>query len=292
MSALVPYTAGLIQPGSAAQVAQAAKILYGNKEKLKMAYKAARSTYKAGTKIANWGKKAYTRRYAGKKNQSQSARLRKVADDTGFDIGKKTALNGTLVSLSTKSLNFVELTSIAHTSLNEIDSRQRNIIDCSGFKICMFFTNKKLHPVYLNVAVVCPKNPTSGVSNVNFFRGYGTSRAADFVATNMDGQMFNCTPINDDLYVVLRHQRYVIAGTGDATYNSQTPNYLYINFYQKFNRQLRFDFTSDTSPYNGRCYLVHWFALVDEALSGTPQASAMDRTYHIVQYFKEPGIVG
>jgi len=181
-----------------------------------------------------------------------------------------------------------DLGAIPHNANNQINSRQRNLVNLRGTKICMEVANNVSAPLYFNIAVVVPKLDTT-VSATNFFRASGSERGSDFDATSLTGLQFHCLPINSDKYRILYHKRYKLIGADNVTRVArQGKDYMTIMKYIKFKRQLRFDNTSTTTSEGGSPHMVYWASQFDSAATAGSTADVYTVTERFVSYFREP----
>lgn len=171
---------------------------------------------------------------------------------------------------------------------NAINTRERNIINFRGIKICFSFMNLKTqaekNPMFLNVAVVAYKgardNKTS-VATANFFRGSNATRGMDF-GTALSAIEFRCSPINTDELTVYSHSRHTL---GDVTANNRS-NCMTKEFYVKLNRQVAY-VDSSSNPQSTQVFLCWWCDYQDTAAGGAVVPSAGDLQLHYIQYFRE-----
>lgn len=172
--------------------------------------------------------------------------------------------------------------------------RERQIINCSGLRVCTEFQNNKsasfLEGLYLNVAVISPKESVCSDSDltVSFFGGQGglaTARSRDF-DTTLTSNEFRCLPINTDKWVVLKHARKRLAPASLATdYSSYTTN---MDWYIKINRQLQFQANTDVPDPVNPVYLVWWADQVFEGAGAAGQANAFRCGIRTIIYFRDP----
>lgn len=257
-------------------------------KKARMAYTVGRTAY-AHRKKLRWaaGKigRAWRRRAAKKRAKFGTSMV-------GEPPGSSSAKSDLVVNLQPgffgdRTLNVHELTEIAEGSTE--DRRIRKQINLRGFKICCEFRNAQSDPMYLNVAVLAPKQSAT-VDTTDFFRDDGNSddRAVNFSNLTLNSMQFHCLGINTDEYVILKHRRYRLTPAGGATeYQAASGrNYMNIDWYIPIKRQLRYQSTSG-SPESGQMFLVYWCAIYGGGLTGTVSATAMERTIRTTAYFRE-----
>lgn len=178
-----------------------------------------------------------------------------------------------------------DLTQIARTSTNEIQNRQRDLLNIRGVRICMNITNTGTQPLFFNVAVITPKFGEA-ISTVDFFRSFGSTRSTDF-ATTLSPLQFHCLPINTDRYAIAWHARYTIgtANGGTSYSNEHIPNYKTIMKYVPIKRQQRFDNT-DVGAAERPFFLVYWADFMGVLASSSAVACGTVQQ-DIVTYFRE-----
>ena len=87
----------------------------------------------------------------------------------------------------------------------------------TGWKICMEIRCTINTPIYLNIAVLAPKQTTNDtIEATNFFRNNEDARSMDF-SINRTGLEMHCCPINSDDYTILKHRRYVLNTVNQPT---------------------------------------------------------------------------
>jgi len=278
MSALVPYGPSLVLTKRRYQaLSTAAPYIkkYGPKV-MKYAANKIQKAYRA---------RKYKRRRIGRPLHSSSA---------------KTSIN-TIDSTSTqtwdnRTLYWFDMSGADKSTNNEINRRQRDIMQLRGFKVCMSLHNTGVDPCLVNIAVISPKGINSGLgtggsgnaTNIpDFFRGHANDRAIDF-NTGISAMQFHCLPINTDRWNVLAHSRFTMApegGTGEFN-TQQGPNYKTWMRYYKINRQIRF---RDTGQSENPVYFCYWydrFQAISTVIAGTQTDIGAQREF--VTYFREP----
>lgn len=252
----------------------------------RMAVKYGPAAARAAGRIARFAYKRYRSKRSGYR-RSKKARFSttQVGNRVGTSNSKsRIQLNTDPDAKSSRTLNVVALTSI--TLGQGLSQRERGVANIRGFKICMAVRNQLLDPLYFNAAVVSPKNTTS-ITPANFFRGNGTAeRGIDFdnARTALE---FHCLNLNTDKFVILKHKRYRLRGTGNTAFTDGTgKSYMNLDWYIKLKRQLRFEGAS-AGPIADPVFLVYWMDNFradanDPPVLGT--ASVSER--HLV-YFRE-----
>lgn len=255
--------------------------------------KRARTAYTVGkTLYANRGRIKWAAKKIGR---AWRARKKRKAQFSRKNIGEPIGSSNAKADLVVNVIpgQFDSRTLITH-NLTEIpegtttDTRIRKIINLRGFKICAEFSNTQTIPLYLNVAVLSPKQKST-VDGNDFFRDDGSddNRAQNFSSITLNSLQFHCLPINTDDYIILKHRRYklnpVPNGTTFAAQNGK--NYMNIDWWIPLKRQLRYD-TLSGGPENGTVHLVYWCARFGDNLSGV-QTNACQRTVRATAYFRE-----
>jgi len=208
----------------------------------------------------------------------------------GSDLTKRwQAVNIAGANRANRTLYSVDLVNIPLGVDNQINLRQRGIINCRGISIYMNMRNNQEDAMYANVAVIVPRyqQNLASVDPVDFYRGNQSQRGVDF-NTGLSGLEMHMLPINRDKYHVLYHRRLTLAPRGpvptDFSVGNALSNYKTIKKYIKVNRQLRYDGDAITS---GRIQLVYWFADFDHVPTGIPEASAVTVSELHIAYFKD-----
>lgn len=191
-----------------------------------------------------------------------------------------------------------DLTGIASGSTNAINTRQRDVVEYRGFKICMTVRNLGDSPLTLNMAVISPRGTEGSLSDgdtgmtqvLNFFRGNSTEREKNFgdsVGVTDPNIVYFCHSINTDRWHVLSHKRYIIhPRTSGTSHNAEIKNYRSFNRYYKINRQVRFDGTTGlcTTP----VYFVFWVDVHMATATLTNTASTLEIQREFTAWFREP----
>jgi len=242
----------------------------------------------AGKKIGRWASRRYRSKRARARRRSKRKKTEHIGETPGVDAAKTHVLQDASgpSGQSTRTLYFEDCTQVPKTSTNEINGRQRDIVNYRGFKVCQEWKNKSSFPLLCNVAVIALKGDAdSPTLSTDFFRGYGSDRNLNF-GDGLESLDFHCKPINTDKYTVVKHMRFKLgsAAGNDSEGFHDLPNYAMKEFYVPINRQLRY-------RGNGTChtpfFLVHW---CDEFQTpgGTPGQPVVDFAQNVTAYFKEP----
>lgn len=307
MSALVPYGAAAIAPYAPRLALQAYK-----RRRLVGAGIRYASTYgptmvRAASTIAR-GYRSYRMRKRFGRSRKRGGRARRahrreivrhVGEKRGKATAKKTNVQNTDLSstYATRTLYACPLIVVPHTTTNDIDDRQRNIVNLRGIKLCVALNSKiSGQPLYLNYAIVWPKNGQQLVASQstygNFFRQTlgGSNRSQDF-GVGLSALEFHCTPINTDDWAVLMHKRMILNQNSSApsTFNNQNGNsYRHIMKYVKIGRQVRFSNLNQNTPESGQLYVVFWCDVMNAQFGSASVPNALNMAEYYVTYFREP----
>lgn len=219
--------------------------------------------------------------------------------EVGFPIGTASAKR-VLQTFSHTPMNngdwfWKDVTFIGQTTTNNIDGRQRQMVNFRGIKLMMELKNTQNdRDVIFNYAVVMRKNAAAAEpTQADWFRNWGDSTTNRFKAFSKDNSTIqnNYGNINTDRYLVLLHKR-VKLGPENANGNivvtdfSRAASKKYIKRYVKINRQIRYDDASQRAE--TPLFLVIWCDNTNQAAGTRTQATACDVLIEVVQYFKEP----
>lgn len=255
-------------------------------------YGKSRITRKRGRKY--YRPRGYSR---WKKARYSKRRRRYIGYPVRYGTAKRTLVDlASSQNVQSRTLYSRDITWLEHTASNDIDKRQRDMINLRGFRINLGFyrdTTASARDIKLHVAIIHDKGRANALLTQNnpvlvgdFFRGNGVNRAIDF-QNSLAGIEVNSLGINTDLYTVLMKRVYLLKSpsqNGLASFNKR--------FYVKVNRQIRYDNETTTTEEpvatDGRCFLVWWAELAVGANAGaTPiLLGTMDR--FTVTYWREP----
>lgn len=285
MSSIVPYAANMAAPYVTGAIG----------------YKRARTAYKVGSYAYKNRKAAVSaarligsayKRYRNRKISPNSKEL--IGKTPGTSTAKRTIVEQVAnADKSSKTLYSVHLTELTHGDGTNINTRERNIVNFRGFKICMAVRNILDKPIAFHMAVVSPKDcQTTADLTTCFFRNPGaTNRGVDFSAANataFNWMDYDCMPINQDRFVIHTHKKWMIDGKESSVeHNNNGNNFMKYDCWIRLNRQVQYDATGDTVPYQGATYLVYWATCYDEGFTA-PLASTFRWTSRTISYFREP----
>lgn len=286
MGKLMPYAkrAGpFLKYGPYGKAAQAAAFAYRNRNAFKSVAKGAAEAARAARLARQKMKRA-----AVIKAKRENFSPENIGKDIGTSNAQRTTILDNRVQQSTRSLYFFDLTAIPRDTPTDIDNRIRNIVNVSGFKICMEVANLRDKPLHLNVAVLGLKDSVDDVTTTDFFRGTGVSRGTNF-STALSSNDFSCRPINCDKYVVLKHERLLLGGSNAITgyVDRMGRTFTSLQFYVPLKRQVQFDNNNSSVPTSGNVYLVYWADEFDTDEGGAVQTLAYNVRQRFITYFRE-----
>lgn len=242
------------------------------------------------------------RRLYSKKARWQARARREVGEPRNHSSSKTTeSLSpGTTQTIATNTCAFQALIDINTTTTNAINDRQRYICNVSGVKIDVAFENLSIKRLYVNWAVVHPKQgqrPDDIIPMANFFRRYTTTRSVNPDSTegvtgvrNFTGLSFSVAQINTDDYVVLKRGKFMLTPQGQVSTARQADNYNYgayskeKSIWCKLGRQ--FEFPPGSNFPGDQVYFVCWAA--DPNAGTDPVAGAVSYRIRAIVYFREP----
>lgn len=256
----------------------------------RMAYRYGPTVARGAVKIARWAARRYRARRRSGYRPAKRARFSKT------NIGERVGVSNSKPRIQVRNANYITRdTRVLYTeNLTQTDqgpnrnTRERGIINCRGFRICMAVRNLRARPMYFNCAVVSPKN-AGVVTEANFFRASGTARGSNFDNSKTSLE-FHCLPINTDKFTILKHKRYRLIKGGDnfsqyADFSGR--NYMNIDWYIKLKRQLRYDDTTSESPIDGSVYLVYWCDDWDAIGGASSNVGAIATMGRHIMYFRD-----
>lgn len=193
-----------------------------------------------------------------------------------------------LLAMSTRTLYTLNLVELNKQSAEEIDRRDRDIANIRGVKICLQFDNQDTnnYPMYVNVAIVSPKDINTTPLTTEFFRGYGTTRYVNF-DNSLSALSFHCRPINTDLYDVVMHKRLKLGPRIDDTSSMPNAPVKTLMRYIKINRQFSYD-GENAQPVGRNLYMCMWCDEADKLGGSLVQVNKVNCMREIVLYFREP----
>jgi len=242
---------------------------------------------RAGGRIARWAYRRYRKRRSGYRRAKKARFSNKNVGEALGSSSTKPNLQfrtSTAITRDTRTLYTLNLCNCDQGPNR--NNRERNIINVRGFKICFSMRNNLDEPLYLNVAILHPKN-AGDITPANFFRAHGTSRGSDFDLTKTALE-FHCLSLNTDKFAILKHKRYRLRARGGTAYSDGTGrNYINLDWYIKLKRQLRYDASTSEAPIDGSCYLVYWMDRFFGAQNEVVSTNACNFQERHIMYFRD-----
>lgn len=197
--------------------------------------------------------------------------------------------SGSNLNVRSRDLNVTEVTDLTKTTTNQINQRQRDIINLRGFKIRGHIVNDRNRDCTFHLCLLYAKDADT-VSTTRFFRDYGqgTDRHRDF-ANGLSGFEFNTLGINTTEYTVLMHKRIKLAPAtaADGFQSHVGKNYYDIDIWKPIKRQIEYDNATQTSC-NTKLFMVWWMGYGAVASGTTPFTNAGTFNYTVNMCFREP----
>lgn len=287
MSAIVPYMAE--NPWWLAKRVASNAGMYPAYKRMRTASGVAQMANYYGPQ-AKWAAKKLQRAFRGRKknNRMHQQAKQRVGKEPGTATTKRHVANATdVASRDTRTLYSFELTDIPHTSTNNVASRDRHIVNIKGFKLDIAFKNVSAIPLYLNVAVVFDKrgNDTVSVVSVNdFYRGNGSTRAADF-SVNFSALELHTKPLNADRFTIYSHDRFLL-GTSNQTVAQgfqYTQNFMHFKKWIPLNKQISYEDDNAQS----KIWLIYWCDQMHRDSATAAVAGVLETQQYDITYFKE-----
>lgn len=251
----------------------------------RMAYRVGSTAYKH-RKEAAAAARTIKRAYKRWQRRSKERPVEKIGEKPGTgNVQRSNVGNISVQDRTSQNLYFQDVTDILGTSgtaAPNIDERRRALVHLRGIKVCMEWQNTLAKDILCNIAVVAPRSSTT-VSTTDFFRGNGSQRGLNFDYLTINSLDMHCRPINTDLYTVLRHERFTI---GKAFTGSMPPDYRYVEFYQKIDRQIRFD-DEHGGTAKTPIYLCYWYTPVNTDAGVAQSSTGVKMTYDTLAFFTD-----
>jgi len=236
-------------------------------------------------------RRTYRRRYS-KKSRWQAKARRMVGNPRNYSVSKTTesVTPGTSVNNPRNAVSATALISIGGTSNNSINDRQRDTCVVSGIMLHIAFKNDHTTRLWINWAVVHPKQGQApGPSATDLFRDYTNQRAFDATSINKTGLTWSVAQINTDEYVVMKRGKFMLTPVQTATAATQSFNYgapvKDVQCYIKVGRQFYFD-DGESTPQD-QIYLLVWCSDSNEQ-AGNALGTGISYRRRAVVYFREP----
>jgi len=255
-------------------------------------FKAAKRNYQATFgKVPTPGTLEYRAQYLAKYKASRG--VTQVGEQVGSGGSKRNIQHWDAGDLFTKDLYSQDITELAKTSTNEINKRQRDIINLRGLEWRLDLTTiaNTAADLIVNYAIISPKHgayvrdsatPTN-VKVDDFFRGYSLTRATNFSAGLSSNFLANGV-INSDIFTVLMHKKVQM---GSNTARNTTPTSRSLKGYLPIKRQIRYD-DGTKSSCNSPIFFVAWQTPVATLDIDTSVGVGCKIQFERIIYFKEP----
>jgi len=226
------------------------------------------------------------------KRKWQAKARRQVAVPRNYSTSKTTeSVNPTNSNILLQKLDVRQLITIEKGA--GINQRTRDTCVISGIKLNLAFQNLEDTRLFINWAVIHPKqgqviDPNQG----EFFRDYTDVRAWDANSGAKTGLSWTVAQINADDYVILKKGKFMLI---PATSTSVNPAVAFnskdaeksISCWCKLGRS--FTFTNDAVPVpNDPIYFVCWAASPNGATGTNVGVNGFNYRLRSIVYFREP----
>ena len=164
----------------------------------------------------------------------------------------------------------------------EPNDRDKDSIKLAGFKIWYNASNIQATPVWMNLAIVSPKE-VNAVTTTNFFRSIGADRGYDF-GTALSSVEIHMRAINTDLYTVLAHRRIFLGENpvGNANDSSNQLRQIYV----PIKRTMRYqNVGAVTSPLE-KLFFVYWCDLNNSPQGTVATTGVVSFIWQCAAYFR------
>lgn len=229
------------------------------------------------------------RRRIGERVGSSRCKVVEVYVDNGHSTQQPTDL----VKWDTRQLYYAGMI-LCSQGATRINDRLTNRINVRGVRFQATMTNNLPGPLLVNVAVISIKDWSGwddqgiGPSETNFLRGYNEERGISVGDSNFSLEN-HLNGINNDLYVVLKHKRYMLGGTSATAFNSPNKSsWRKMDWYIPLRRQIRFDADDSIIPSEGQLFWCVWCDKWQERDGGGITNDAITKQVRTLMYFKDP----
>lgn len=236
--------------------------------------------------------------------KAQAARYRKRGQFSATNIGERvgtgnckrfTSTDLDVATKATRTLYTENILAVARnntSAADDIDQRERDVINVRGVRIHFEIANQTDAPLYFHVALLHRKDGEIAPNGTDFFRGSGSTRGLGF-NSNLNSLDFHTRGINTDKYVVLKHMKMhlinpaaVDAGTGSWPGLSGR-SYKSYKVWLPLRRQVRFQDASAQTPLSGNVYLVYWADGFQTPTTTQPIPDSFSFSLRSVVYYRE-----
>lgn len=193
-------------------------------------------------------------------------------------------------NFDSRALQTIDLTNIQKTTTNDINERQRNIVNLRGFKIYIQIENLSSNFLTYNIAVISPKDGRTADTLLFFRDGTQDSRASDF-STSRSNIEFYRYPINPDRWTVLKHNRYIlnpeVTGQSTTLFANNGRSFRTFKWWVPVKRQIRYDSSTSASS-RSKVFLVWWADIWGAGAGSAPITNIARTTVFSHGVFREP----
>lgn len=255
----------------------------------------------------------YARRFKRRRPRKKRVyrkKMRMIGERVGFGTTKKTETyrSTSTRNLNNNSLHIRNLTLIrregAGLSVEDINERQRDIINYRGCQVQLEIKNNSNVPCYLNWALISQKSDitpqlsdnsgtlTGQTSVIDFFRQYHEGRAVNFYETGFTSIDTISRPINPDEFLVLKRGKRLLWKNdldGDLSWQRDggASNYMFMKKYFPMKRQLRYKGTAATDCVT-KVHFVFWFTRAYDNAPMSQVTANCGVLERYTAYWKEP----
>lgn len=168
--------------------------------------------------------------------------------------------------------------------------RMRDLLNVRGFKLRVEVENNQTLPLYVNFAVVHPKQKYE-ITLDDFFRDNGGDRSINFNDTSLDSLDYATRNINADRYNILMHKRFRLASDAGEIQNAfqpmpNTDATRILQFYVPFKRQIRYDDAGTGELPIHQVYFLCWVDTANTPAGNAPIATVMRFSSRFITYFR------
>lgn len=231
-----------------------------------------------------------------KKARQQAA---KTSTNKSLGLGKPVGTSNCKTTI-VAATSFTRNSNVLHTNYDSflnisqgagINQRSRRVINLRGVRAQVHFTylpgsiTNIEQIIFVNFAIIAPKEGIAGLSTTDFFRSYGSQRSQDFPTTTADTPVLINNPINTDKYEVMLHKQVRLASRSIGPFPLSEFNG---NFYVPIKRQIRYDSDAASSA-NGDLRFCMWYTTINSN-GTTGQLQSVDERVDLFTYFRDPDV--
>ena len=252
-----------------------------------------RSTRTMRSRRAGYMASRYRPRFKKSSKKAWQARARRqVAVPRNYSTAKTTeSVNPTASTILLNKLDVRSLITIEKGT--EINQRTRDTCVISGIKLNLAFKNLEETRLFINWAVIHPKQgQVIDPNQPEFFRDYTDVRAWDANSGAKTGLSWSVAQINSDDYVILKRGKFMLVPSTGTSVNpavsfNTKDSEKSISCWCKLGRS--FTFTNDVVPVpNDPIYFVCWAADPNGAAGTNIGLNGFTYRLRSIVYFREP----